>query len=129
VVKETLLLPRKSLFASERHLLHQAMQKGYKTPLPTLAHGITSFQVPLHSPICSLSLLFSPTKFSTNKIFPTSAVRVYLSFHSQRRLKNPEHLKFLRMSYVHHPEIIYGSVLVGTNSFIEKEINSSDKIK
>jgi hypothetical protein len=34
--------------------------------------GITGFQVPLHSPICSLSLLFSPTKFSTNKIFPTS---------------------------------------------------------
>jgi hypothetical protein len=46
--------------------------------------------------------LFSPTKFSTNKIFPTSAVRVCLCFHSQSRLKNPEHLKFLRMSSVHH---------------------------
>jgi hypothetical protein len=34
--------------------------------------GITGFRVPLHSPIYSLSLLFSPTKFSTNKIFPTS---------------------------------------------------------
>jgi hypothetical protein len=44
-------------------------KKGYKTPLPTLTHGITSFWVPLHSPICSLSLLFS-----TNKIFLTSAI-------------------------------------------------------
>jgi hypothetical protein len=35
--------------------------------------GITGFWVSLHSPICSLSLLFSLTKFSTNKIFPTSA--------------------------------------------------------
>jgi hypothetical protein len=34
--------------------------------------GITGFWVPLHSPICSLSLLFSPTKFSANKIFLTS---------------------------------------------------------
>jgi hypothetical protein len=34
---------------------------------------ITSFQVPLHSPIFSFSLLFSPTKFSTNKIFLSSA--------------------------------------------------------
>jgi hypothetical protein len=40
-VKETLLLPRKHPFASERHL-------------PTL---ITSFWVPLHFPICSLFLL------------------------------------------------------------------------
>jgi hypothetical protein len=38
-----------------------------KTP----RQGITSFRVPLHSPICSLSLLFSPTKISTNKIFLT----------------------------------------------------------
>jgi hypothetical protein len=66
------------------------------------ALGITGFRVPLHSPICSLSLLFSPTKFSANKIFPTSTVRVCLCFHSQSRLKNPEHLKFLRMSSVHH---------------------------
>jgi hypothetical protein len=43
-------------------------KKVYETPFPTLTLGITSFQVPLHSPICSLSLLFS-----TNKIFPTSA--------------------------------------------------------
>jgi hypothetical protein len=35
--------------------------------------GITGFRVPLHSPICSLSLLFSTNKFSTNKIFLTSA--------------------------------------------------------
>jgi hypothetical protein len=97
------LLPRKCLFASERHLCHQAMQIGYKTPLPTLTQGITGFRVPLHSPICSLSLLFSPTKFSTNKIFLTSAVRVCLCFHSQSRLKNPEHLKFLCKSSVHHP--------------------------
>jgi hypothetical protein len=60
------------------------MQISYKTPLPTLAHRITGFRVPLHSPICSLSLLFSPTKFPTNKIFPTSAVRVcLLSFSEQ----------------------------------------------
>jgi hypothetical protein len=105
VVKET-LLPRKRLFASERHLRHQAMQIGYKTPLPTVAHGITGFRVPLHSPICSLSLLFSPTKFSTNKMVPTSAVRACLCFHSQSRLKKPEHLKFLRMSSVHHLAVL-----------------------
>jgi hypothetical protein len=52
--KETdLLLPRKCPFAFERHLCHQAMQIGYKTPLPTLTHGITGFRVPLHSPMCS----------------------------------------------------------------------------
>jgi hypothetical protein len=51
----------------------------------------------LHFPICSLSLLFS-----TNKIFPTSAVGVCLCFHSQSRLKNPECLKFLCMSSVYH---------------------------
>jgi hypothetical protein len=33
-VKETLLLPRKCLFTSERHLCHQAMQIGYKTHSP-----------------------------------------------------------------------------------------------
>jgi hypothetical protein len=33
------------------------------------------FPGPLHCPICSLSLLFSPTKFSANKIFLTSAVK------------------------------------------------------
>jgi hypothetical protein len=33
-VKETLLPPRKLLFASERHLHHQAMQKGHKTHSP-----------------------------------------------------------------------------------------------
>jgi hypothetical protein len=43
-------------------------QKVYKTQSPTLTHGITSFWDPLHSPPCSLSLLFS-----TNKIFLTSA--------------------------------------------------------
>jgi hypothetical protein len=102
VVKETLLLPRKRLFASERHLHPQAMQIGYKTPLPTLTHRITGFRVPLHSPICSLSLLFSSTKFSANKIFLTSAVGVCLCFHSQSRLKNPEHLKFLHMSSMHY---------------------------
>jgi hypothetical protein len=52
---------------------NQAMQIGYKTPLPNLTQGITGFRVPQHSPICSLSLLFSPTKFSKNKIFLTSA--------------------------------------------------------
>jgi hypothetical protein len=40
-------------------------------------------------------------KFSTNKIFPIPVVRVCLCFHSQSRLKNPEHLKFLCMSSVH----------------------------
>jgi hypothetical protein len=87
-VKETLLLPRKCLFASERHLRHQAMQKGYKTPLPTLAYRITGFRVTLDSAIFSLSLLFSTNKFSTNKIFLTSAVTVCLCVHSQSRLKN-----------------------------------------
>jgi hypothetical protein len=33
-VKETLFLPRKHSFASERHLCYQAMQKGYKTHFP-----------------------------------------------------------------------------------------------
>jgi hypothetical protein len=56
----------------------------------------TSFWVPLHAQPCSLSLLFS-----TNKIFPTSAAGIYLCFHSQSRLKNPEHLKFLHVSSVH----------------------------
>jgi hypothetical protein len=68
---------------------HQAMHIGYKTPLPTLAHGITSFRVPLHSPICSLSLLFSPTKFSTNKIFLTAAVRVCLCFSFSEQVQEP----------------------------------------
>jgi hypothetical protein len=63
MVKETLLLPRKRLFASERHLPPSGNAKiGYKTPLPILAHGITGFWVPLHSPKCSLSFLFSLTK-------------------------------------------------------------------
>jgi hypothetical protein len=97
VVEETPLLPRKPLPAPERHLCPRQYKKGYKTPLPILTHGITGFRVLLHSPICSLSLLFS-----TNKIFPTSAVRVCLCFHSQCRLKNPEHLKFLHVSSVHH---------------------------
>jgi hypothetical protein len=54
--------------------------KRLSNPLPTLTHGITGFLVPLHSPICSLSLLFSITKFSKNKIFLISAV---LSFSEQ----------------------------------------------
>jgi hypothetical protein len=33
-VKETLFLPRKRPFASERHLCYQAMQIGYKTHSP-----------------------------------------------------------------------------------------------
>jgi hypothetical protein len=45
-------------------------------PLKMALRGITGFWVPLHSPICSLSLLFSPTKFATNKIFPTSAKKI-----------------------------------------------------
>jgi hypothetical protein len=76
-------------------------KKRLKNPIPTLVQGITGFRVPLHSPICSLSLLFSPTKFSTNKILPTCAVGVCLCFHPQSRLKNPEHLKFLRVSSMH----------------------------
>jgi hypothetical protein len=76
-------------------------KKVYKNPIPNLTHGIISLQVTLQSPICSLSLLFSMNKFSTNKIFPTSAVGVCLCFHSQRGLKNPEHLKFLRLLSVH----------------------------
>jgi hypothetical protein len=97
-VKETLLLFRKCPAASERHLHTQAIhkEKSYKT-LPTLTHGTTGFQIPLHSPLCSLSLLFS-----TNIIFLTSAVEVHLCFHSQSRLKNPEHLKFLCVSSMHH---------------------------
>jgi hypothetical protein len=67
------------------------------TKLPPNGFSLTGFWVPLHSPICSLSLLFS-----TNKIFPTSAVGVHLCFHPQSRLKNPEHLKFLHVSSVHH---------------------------
>jgi hypothetical protein len=66
-----------------------------------MAHRISGFWVSLYSPICSLSLLFTTNKFSTNKIFSTSAVRVCLYFHSQSGLKNPEHLKFLRVSSVH----------------------------
>jgi hypothetical protein len=38
-VKEILLLPRKCPFASERHIRHQAMQKGYKTHSPPLPMG------------------------------------------------------------------------------------------
>jgi hypothetical protein len=75
---------------------------GYKTALPTPTHAITGFGVPLRSPIYRLSLLFSPAKFSTNKIFPASAVGVCLCFQSQSRLKNPEHLKLLHVSSVHH---------------------------
>jgi hypothetical protein len=55
--------------------------------------------VPLPSPLWSLSLLFC-----TNKIFPTSAAGVCLCFHSQSRLKNPEHLKFLCVSSVHQDQ-------------------------
>jgi hypothetical protein len=36
--------------------------------------------------------------FATNKIFPTSAVRVCLCFQSQSKFKNPEHLKFPHVS-------------------------------
>jgi hypothetical protein len=77
-------------------------KKAYKTPFPILTHGITGFQVPLHFPICSLSLLFSPTKLFTNKILLTSAVGVCLCFHPQSRVKNTDHLKFLHMSSMHH---------------------------
>jgi hypothetical protein len=62
-------------------------------------------------PQYAVSLLFSPTKFSTNKIFPTSAVRVCLCFHSQSRLKNPEHLKLLRVSFVHHFNTVPSKVM------------------
>jgi hypothetical protein len=79
--------------------------KTHSTPWPTESPG---FRVPLYSPICSLSLLFSTNKFSTNKIFLTSAVGVCLCFHSQSGLKNPEHLKFLHVSSMHH---MYGDVL------------------
>jgi hypothetical protein len=106
VVKETPFLPRKLLAAPERHLCPQAMQKGYKNPLSTLTHG-TVFQVPLHSPLCGLSLLFS-----TNKIFPTSATGVCLCFHSQSGLKNPEHLKFPCMSSVHQALVILSIILI-----------------
>jgi hypothetical protein len=95
---KTLLLPRKHTSASERHLCPQAVhKKRLKSPIPTLTQGTTGFQVPLHSPPCSLSVLFS-----TNKIFLTSAAGVHLGFHSQSGLKNPEHLNFQHMSSVHH---------------------------
>jgi hypothetical protein len=71
-------------------------KKGYKTPLPSLTQGVTSFQDPLHSPICSLTLLLS-----ANEIFLTSAVGVCLCFHSQSRLKNTEELKYMCMSSGH----------------------------
>jgi hypothetical protein len=98
-VKETLLLPRKHPSASERHLHPQAIhkEKGKENPILNLTHGTTSFWVPLNSPLCSLSLLYS-----INKIFPTSAAEVSLCFQSQSGPKNLEHLKFLRMSAVHH---------------------------
>jgi hypothetical protein len=66
-------------------------------PIPTLTHGTTGFQVPLHSPPCSISLLSS-----TNKILLTSTAGVCLCFHSQSGLKNPEHLKSQCMSSVYH---------------------------
>jgi hypothetical protein len=71
-------------------------QRGYKNPVPTLTHMTTCVCVRLHSPLSSLSLLFS-----SNKIFPISVAGVLLCFHSQRGLKNPENLKFLHMPSVH----------------------------
>jgi hypothetical protein len=67
----------------------------YCGPLNNPSYGQPWRCGPLHWPLSagsSLSLLFPPTKFSTNKIFPTSAVRVCLCFHSQSRFKNSEHL-------------------------------------
>jgi hypothetical protein len=99
MIKEILLLPRKPLSAPERHLCPPAMQKNAIKPNPQLDPWDHRFWVPLHSPICSLSLLFS-----TNKIFLTSAVGVHLCFHPQSGLKNPEHLKFLLMSSMHQKQ-------------------------
>jgi hypothetical protein len=57
---------------------------GYKTHSPPWPKWSPVSRVPLYSPICSLSLLLSPTKFSTNKIFLTSAVSLsVLSFSEQ----------------------------------------------
>jgi hypothetical protein len=56
-IKETLLLPRKCLSASERHLWPQAMQKGYKNPIPILTHGTTGPPaVPIMQPFSSLQV-------------------------------------------------------------------------
>jgi hypothetical protein len=47
--------------------------------------------------------------FSTNKIFLTSAAGVHLCFHPQSGLKNPEQMKFLRVSSVHQIDWMHGS--------------------
>jgi hypothetical protein len=71
-----------SVYNRETSLPSGNTQKVYRNPILTLTHGTTSFWVPLHSPLSSLSLLFS-----TNKIFLTSVVGACLCFHSQSWLR------------------------------------------
>jgi hypothetical protein len=99
-VKETLLLPRECPLHLKGISTIRQCKKAIK-PTPHPDPQIPVSRSPYIPPTCSLSFLFSTNKFSTNKILPTSAVRVFLYFHSQSRLKNPEHLKFLCVSFLH----------------------------
>jgi hypothetical protein len=71
-------------------------KKAIKTQSPTWPMG-PPVPCSLHSPLCSLSLLFS-----RRTVFLTNFVVVRLCFHCQSGIKNPEPLKFLCRSSVHH---------------------------